>query len=352
MTKLVEFGAPTSIENQARKWLIRMDGDEPLTEAEKVSLGEWMGRSPAHRSELIRLAKFWDDANILTELAGATFAVDPQADGHFRNSGWIPRILLALSAVIATVTATYTGIRQLGGSFTRVYETAVGEEKTVVLSDGSTVQLNTDSQVEINYGPNSRIVRLMRGEVHVSASYDAQRVFEVQVAHSLVRARGTSFDVYVEEQSVEVMVTTGLVEIVDCANGTTASDKGSLRGSRESKSGDLANTVRVKAGEIASFSSGSGVMPVRQLTDTEIQRRLSWQEGYLTFSGEPLSAVVKALNRYSTVKLEIGDPKLASVAVGGSFQLGDVSAAIDLLRDACGVRAERINANTIRLESR
>ena len=330
-----------------------MDGDEPLTEAEKGSLREWMGRSAIHRSELLRLAKFWDNANVLTELTGTTLVVDPQAGRNSPASGWIPRVLLALSAILASITATYTGIRHSGGSFTRVYETAVGEEKTVVLADGSTVQLNTDSWVEIVFTANSRTVRLKRGEVHLSAAYDSRRVFEVQVANSLVRALGTSFDVYVEGQSVEVMVTQGLVEVVDGGDGSGAPDKGGGRSSRrEAKSGDLTNTIRVKEGEITSFSSGSGVMPVRQLTDTEILRRLSWQEGYLAFSGEPLSAVVKAFNRYSAVKLEIGDPKLASVAVGGTFRLGDVSAAIDLLSDTCGVRAQRIDGTTIRLEFR
>jgi ferric-dicitrate binding protein FerR (iron transport regulator) len=70
MANVGEPGARTSLQRQARKWLIRMDGDERLTEAEKEALREWMSRSALHRKELVRLAKFWGQANILTELVG------------------------------------------------------------------------------------------------------------------------------------------------------------------------------------------------------------------------------------------------------------------------------------------
>ena len=64
-------GAWTLIQRQARKWLVRMDGDRRLTEGEREALREWMGRSGRHRMELVRLAKFWNQANILTALVGS-----------------------------------------------------------------------------------------------------------------------------------------------------------------------------------------------------------------------------------------------------------------------------------------
>lgn len=68
MRNVVEIGARSSIERQARQWLVRMDGDEPLSNTEKEALQEWMSRNPLHRAELRRIAQFWDQANILTEL--------------------------------------------------------------------------------------------------------------------------------------------------------------------------------------------------------------------------------------------------------------------------------------------
>jgi ferric-dicitrate binding protein FerR (iron transport regulator) len=70
MENVEEPGAWTSLQREAGKWLVRMDGDKRLTQAEKVALKEWMSRSAQHRKELARLAKFWNQANILTELVG------------------------------------------------------------------------------------------------------------------------------------------------------------------------------------------------------------------------------------------------------------------------------------------
>jgi ferric-dicitrate binding protein FerR (iron transport regulator) len=70
MENVEEPGAWTLIQRQARMWLVRMDGDKRLTEAERAALKEWMSRSARHRKELVRLARFWNQANILTELVG------------------------------------------------------------------------------------------------------------------------------------------------------------------------------------------------------------------------------------------------------------------------------------------
>ena len=71
---VVELGARATIQRQARKWLIRLDGDEPLTGAETKALREWMNCSASHREDLVRLSRFWSHANILTELVGGVEA--------------------------------------------------------------------------------------------------------------------------------------------------------------------------------------------------------------------------------------------------------------------------------------
>jgi ferric-dicitrate binding protein FerR (iron transport regulator) len=74
MDAIVKLGGRMSIEHEARQWLIRMDADHPLSDAEKAALTEWMDRSARHRSELTRLAGFWSQANTLVHLiAGCEF---------------------------------------------------------------------------------------------------------------------------------------------------------------------------------------------------------------------------------------------------------------------------------------
>ncbi len=77
---------------------------------------------------------------------------------------------------------------------------------------------------------------------------------------------------------------------------------------------------------------------------------MAWHEGYLVFSGEPLSEVVEQVNRYSPVTLHIADPKLATIAVGGRFRIGDLDAILDVLRANFGIQSSRIDERDIQLE--
>jgi transmembrane sensor len=61
--------------------------------------------------------------------------------------------------------------------------------------------------------------------------------------------------------------------------------------------------------------------------------------------------MVAQLNRYSTTRLVIGDPKLASLTIGGRFGIGDLDALLEFLRTTFGIRARQVDDGTIRLES-
>jgi ferric-dicitrate binding protein FerR (iron transport regulator) len=69
VVKFAARAARALIERQARQWLIRLDADQPLTHVEAAALRKWMNRGPMRRQELRRLARFWKQANVLTELA-------------------------------------------------------------------------------------------------------------------------------------------------------------------------------------------------------------------------------------------------------------------------------------------
>jgi transmembrane sensor len=345
VTNVVEFGGRASIEHEARKWLIRMDSGEPLTEAERRAWTEWLERSPLHQEEFTRLSQFWNAANRLAELAGN--GIEPA--GRVRNrplpASSLSRILMTASAVLASTLLGWWGFRQASGTGTRAYETPVGQQKTVLLPDGSSLQLNTNTRVEVVYRHNSRIIRLTRGEAHFAAASDPSREFEVHIADTVVRASGTVFNIYVGEQTVEVIVTSGRVEVL---NGKSTPE--TATGAADVTPDNLPDSAQLKAGEAADFHTSSGLMRVRQLAEPELRQRLAWRGGYLEFSGEALSQVVAVLNRYSTVRLEIGDPGLASVAISGRFRIGNMGAAVRLLCKTRGFRARRVGGR-IRLDS-
>lgn len=340
MSNVVRLDGRVAVEHEARKWLIRMDADKRLSGAELEALREWMGRSALHRNELDRLSRFWSQANILTELiAGLEF--DRTGRETHRRASWM-RAILGVGAVFVAVVLVYFGLQPSGEVKPFTYETVVGHQRTVLLSDGSSLELNTDSRIQVVYSSHLRMIRLLKGEVLFSVTPDAHRVFEVHVADSVVRAVGTAFVVQLDGRKVDVTVTKGMVDVSDISD---------MRANAGQTLAGASPLGRVKGGEVARFDSGSGHMQVRPLAETELQRRIAWQDGFLAFSGEPLSEVVDQLNRYSTTRLEIGDPELASIEIGGRFRVGDVDGVLDLLNKTFGIRGRRINGRNIRLES-
>lgn len=346
MSNVVEFVARTAIERQAREWLIRMDKEEPLTAGDVEALQEWMRRSVMHRDELKRICKFWRQANVLTELAVCLESNTQQRKNS--RERWASTAAVAATAVLATVVLTWWHLQWADGKSNGNYQTAVGQQKSIALADGSSIRMNTNSEVQVAYGESSRAVHLLKGEALFSVTHDPKRPFEVFAADSVVRAVGTAFAVHIESSKVDVTVTKGVVELAEVSEQPRAAAAPHKRPENVSARTSLG---RVKAGEMTSVNSGSDHIEVQQLAEPELQRKMAWQDGYLAFSGEPLSEVIEQVNRYSPVTLEIGDPKLASVAIGARFRIGDLDAVLDVLETNFGIRAHEMDGHRIRLES-
>jgi transmembrane sensor len=342
MTNVVEFEARASVERQAREWLIRLDGDEPLTNSEMAALRQWMDHSPLHREELTRVSTFWNQANVLTELAVSLRPAVPERIN--RGMRWMRAAVVATSAVLAAVVVWGWGLRD--GAANGTYGTVIGRQETIALSDGSSIKLNTDSQVQVVYSDRARGIRLLRGEALFSVTPDPHRPFEVYAADNVVRAVGTAFAVHLEGTKVDVTVTKGVVDVDDVSSVPAGPRE--LPGRSTSSPSRLG---RLKAGQTTTIGGGTDHIDVQQLAEPELLRRMAWREGYLVFSGEPLSEAVEQINRYSPVALQIADPKLASIAIGGRFKIGDLDAVLDVLHTNFGIQSHQVDERNIRLES-
>jgi transmembrane sensor len=343
MSKVAEFETRATIEQQAREWLIRLDGDQRLSAAEREELRAWMDRSSLHREALTRVSSFWKQANALTELA---VPLARRGSEHARVSlrRW-QTLAPILAGIVAAALVLSWWLERSDGAANGTYGTAIGQQQTLTLPDKSSLQLNTDSQVQVLYSAGVRSVRLLRGEALFTVAPNPRRPFEVHAVDGVVRAVGTAFSVHLDGGTVDVTVTNGAVEVSELSAPFPPATPNSTSHPPARRLGQL------KAGETTRFSAEAQRINVRVLAAPEMERRLAWHEGYLVFSGEPLSEVVAQVNRYSPVTLHIADPKLASVGVGGRFRIGDLDAILDVLHTEFGVRSHRIDEREIELES-
>jgi transmembrane sensor len=338
MGHVVDLSDRALVERQAREWLVRLDADDPLSQQEGEALRAWINRSPAHRAELTRLSKYWGSANVLTELA---VPLQPGATASQHRSQPRAGMLAAAACVVLALAgvASWLALRPSGvgsGSF----GTAIGQQRQLALTDGSSVQLNTDSQIQVSYGDDARRIRLLRGEALFTVARDASRPFEVIAAGGVVRALGTAFSVRLDGENINVAVTHGTVEVTS---------------PEEPSSGSGGRGV-LQAGDVTTFVARRGnprraEIAVEHLPDQELQRRLAWQDGYLVFAGQPLSEVVEELNRYSPTPLRIASPGIETLTVGGRFRVGDLDAVLDVLRTSFGIQATAAPDGSLRLES-
>ena len=87
------------------------------------------------------------------------------------------------------------------------------------------------------------------------------------------------------------------------------------------------------------------------MSDAELSRKLAWRQGQLIYSGQPLAEVLADIGRYSDIEIELADPALRDLPVGGAFSVNQTEAIFAALENNFGVHAEWIDARHVRLTS-
>ena len=397
MNNISDFPDRAIIEEEAGAWIIMLDSETEPSEQQRQAFKEWMSRSPAHREEVKNLAKFWGKMNILTELAVPQHIVphNRKSRRQKQSSPFISNIAIAAySLSLAVGIALWVQLAPSNSPQNGLYATAVGQQKTIQLRDGSTLQLNTNSQVRVDYTDQHRDIRLLQGEAHFVVAKNPNKPFRVAAGHGLVQAIGTAFAVYLNGDQLNVTVTEGQVGLqslrptykINPAKSaaaqpikSAAAPEVASAAAQPTKSAAAPEITSAAAPEIASaaapgtakqqslgqLNAGQSITITNLLADSsaaqaietaieeispqELERRLSWRKGYITFSGAPLDQVVAEIGRYSLISIELTDPTMASIKIGGQFRVGETDAILESLEKNFGLHVKRIAYNHVQL---
>ncbi len=173
------------------------------------------------------------------------------------------------------------------------YSTGVGEQRTVALADGSTVLLNTDSDVRVQLSRRLRRIELARGEALFSVSHDPSRPFEVHALQGVTTAVGTQFDVELTRGGAAISVLEGTVTVGGSGRG------GALP------------PVAVTAGNGVGYSQEGAVSELRP---AEVNRIQGWRTQRMVFNDIPLDTALAEYNRYSRKPIVLSNPALGVAA--------------------------------------
>jgi len=385
MDNLHAFPDRKAIEEEAVTWLIKLDSDKPLTSQENGEFQEWLSRSAVHRESINQLSQFWGN-NVLTELMVPLGKSETQRGlwvGLLASwvNGWANSVTgsRAISATAAVTALAVSLMLVFGGQditqSNGLYVTAVGQQKSIEMSDGSTLQLNTNSQVEVSYNNSYRNIRLIQGQVHFDVAKNPELPFRVYAGSGRVQAVGTAFTVYLKDKDVDVLVTEGRVALaalaptqtptlipISTSFENTAADKNLYSRVDPYVNSAAKNLGELDAGEAVTMTlsqnqldpqtnenTGSVLAPIKIISQEDLKRRQSWRNGLLVFSGEPLEYVVNEISRYTTVSIEITDPQVRLMEIGGRFRVGDVDGMFNALEANFGLHVNRLAYNRVQL---
>ena len=194
--------------------------------------------------------------------------------------------------------------------------TAVGERRTVMLADGTQLQLNTDSAVDIHFDGKQRIAKLLKGEILITTGHEdvsPARPFSVETAQGNIRALGTQCLVRQQTGATLVAVYEGAVEV---------------------RPDDALRNTRINSGQQLTFSESEpgGIVSA----DPDVT---AWSDGVIVAKNMRLADFVAELDRYHSGKI-MCDPSVAGLTISGVFPLEDTSRVIATLEATLPVMSE------------
>jgi transmembrane sensor len=214
------------------------------------------------------------------------------------------------------------------------YETHVGEQRDVLLSDGSRITLNTNTSLNVSYSRTRRYIDLEHGEAIFSVQHNAKWPFDVAAGGTVTRALGTEFNVDLRASRVTVSVLEGAVQVA--ASNQVARQVTTHSGAADDpKSGLTTIAAALAKGEAVEIRPQERQMISEK---ADLERIDAWRNRRLEFTDTPLPAAVEEFNRYSRTRVVIGTADLQSVHVSGVFRIGDTDGFLFSLKEAVGVK--------------
>jgi transmembrane sensor len=299
---------------------------QDLPEAERRAFADWLRKSPAHVAEYLMLtgirAQLRDcdipEARSISNVE--SFPILSPLRGAGRGAGVLSRSRIAFFSLAASTLIAISVWLAWPESHV-LYTTAIGEQRSVLLPDGSIAELNTRSSLNVKYDAAAREVTLSEGEALFRVAKDSQRPFRVRSGSAVIQAIGTRFNVRHDRERTVVTVLEGRVAV---------------------------NDAELIAGQRVAIGTASVARSPR-IEKANTAAVIAWQSRRLVFDAAPLTEVVAEFNRYNEQEILIKDPDAARRRITGVFNANDPASLVSFLRsEAVAVNAGEDGALLIR----
>jgi transmembrane sensor len=343
------------IATQAQTWFVLHRAGE-LSTTQRQQFIDWLCESPAHAQEYVALAGFMQDlqqvaaqnatpadlliararaevdVDVVQPLFPATTAIDTadrSSPRPIRSHVWT-----ALAAVMAMITVLVAG----GWWFQERnhYQTAHAEQRSWRMPDGSTVHLNSSSEIRVRFDARQRRIELVRGQALFQVAKDVQRPFWVYVGDTAVRAVGTEFDVYRRPDRTLISVLEGRVAVWRVPDDVFEQARHAL--DADAGEGTRQLIAQLDADQQAMIS---GLSTEISQTGGTVRKTVAWLQRQVVFDHDSLGSAIDEFNRYAEQRIRVDGTQLRATQISGIFSAYDAEAFLRFLERQPDIRVER-----------
>ena len=295
--------AASPLHDEARDWLLLLTSGR-ATVADAKALRVWCAQSPEH-------AQAFEQTKLLWQHIGAA-AEQSAAPRHFGRRAFLGAAIAASAAVVMVRVGVPGGFAGL----TADYKTEVGEQRQVVLSEGVSLELNTQTRIS----RAGQGIELLEGEVEVISR--VAQPLKVQAGEGWVSAGQARFNVRNTDHTV----------CVTCLEGSLSVDV-------------AGRSVRLDSGRQLTYGAAGIGEPVA----VDTQAVVAWREQVLVFNNATLATVVDEINRYRPGMLVLLNKQLGQRRVQARFNLQQLAGVALLIRDAYGAKCTELPGGVVLL---
>lgn len=278
----------------AASWYVQFQSQTPTAD-ERQAWQQWLNGDPSHQAA-------W---NQMEQLQRSLGALPPDFTRRALSATQQRRQVLKWMLVLGGTGYLGWNVQQHTplGNLWADYRTVVGERRRIELADGTRIDLNTGTAIDVLFDERQRLIRLREGEVLIhTGKLGVQTPFYVETRQGRVQALGTRFTVRQLQDSTRVGVLEDRVNV---------------------SPGDQPLQARLlSAGESADFD--------RQKVQPNIVYRTSqaaWVDGQLIVLDARIGDVIEELARYRPGVLQC-DLASAHLRVSGTFRLDSTDAVL------------------------
>lgn len=311
---LVPSTESAAVQLAAARWVIARQEGEGWSADVQTEFDAWLNEALTNRIAFLRADQAWQRTSRAAALKRPMR--EPVAQSR---SGQLPgaKFAAAIGAMLLLGAGAFGYLAQ--PNYTP-YETPIGGRQILTLSDGSQIELNTNSKVRIAKIENGRRVIVDKGDVYFDVRHDGKRPFVVTAHGRTLLDLGTKFLVRERPDALEVSLLEGKLRL------------------DAPKSGNGPATI-MAPGEVALATERT--TSVTKSAHKAFVTELSWRQGILIFHHTPLSEAVAEFNRYTTRKITITNAAVARLEINGKFRTNDIAMFADVTADVLGLKADK-----------